>query len=89
MNIIKLIIETQEEYQAQYGCNVATNEDVLAKENCLDIIKLITKSENVKQAKTRYILIKEGVLNKDNYLDIISSVPSESLDQNKKQLTRK
>lgn len=37
-------------YQATYGCDVATNERVLAKENCKEIISLIITAKEEYQA---------------------------------------
>ena len=37
-------------HQATYGCDVATNERVLAKENCKEIISLITTAKEEYQA---------------------------------------
>ena len=63
------------DYKAEYGSNVAVNENVLKREDAKEIIKLIVNAKETYQAwHGSYVAINENVLEREDAKEIIKLI---------------
>ena len=70
-----MIINAKEDYQAEYGSKVATNKEVLAREDAKEIISLITNVKERYQAKYGIkVMTNKEVLAREDAKEIIGLI---------------